>query len=108
MGLQTADLYYAQPLNNGIFTACEYNFERNTFCRLYEIHLSIKDLKNLAEFRLSQILYLCTQNMFAPQTSDLLEKMVLIFLYNFHRDHNLQTLKIKKVIAENQCEKHKN
>ena len=29
MGLQTAGLCYAQPLNNGIFTACEYSFEAN-------------------------------------------------------------------------------
>ena len=31
----------------------------------------------------------------------------LIFLYNFHREHSLLKLKIKKIIAENQCEKHK-
>ena len=43
-----------------------------------------------------------------PHTSDLLEKLALIFLYNFHRDYILLTLKKKKkVIAENQCEKHK-
>ena len=31
-GLQTAGLCYAQPLNKGIFTACEYSFEMNPFC----------------------------------------------------------------------------
>ena len=47
------------------------------------------------------------KNLFAPQTSDLLEKLALIFLHNFHRDQILLTMKIKKVITENQCEKHK-
>ena len=43
-----------------------------------------------------------------PETSDLLEKSALIFLYNFHREHSWLKSIIKKVIAENQCEKHKN
>ena len=59
MGLQTAGLCYAQPLHNGIFTACEYSFWDEPFLsRLYEVYLSIKDLEILAEFRLSQILHL--------------------------------------------------
>ena len=32
-----------------------------------------------------------------PQTSDLLEKSALIFLYNFHREHSLLKLVIKKL-----------
>ena len=32
MGLQTAGLCYAQPLNNGIYTACEYSFKTNPLC----------------------------------------------------------------------------
>ena len=32
-----------------------------------------------------------------PQTSDFLEKLALFFLYNFHREHSLQKLKIKKL-----------
>ena len=36
-----------------------------------------------------------------------LEKLALIFLYNFDREHSLLKPIIKKVIAENQCEKHK-
>ena len=77
---------------------------------LYDIYLSIKDIELLAEFRLSQILHLYVhKNLLALQTSDLLEKkLALIFLYNFHRYHTLLKLKIKKVIAENQCEKYKN
>ena len=42
-----------------------------------------------------------------PETSDLLEKSALFFLYNFHREHSWLKSIIKKVIAENQCEKHK-
>ena len=41
-----------------------------------------------------------------PETSDLLEESALIFLYNFHREHSWLK-SIIKVIAENQCEKHK-
>ena len=59
MGLQTAGLCYEQPLNNGIFTACEYSFETN-------LYLSIKDSEILAEFRLSPILHLCTLKSVCP------------------------------------------
>ena len=48
------------------------------------------------------------KNLFAPQTWDLLEKLALIFLYNFDREHGLIKLIRKKIIVENQCEKHKN
>ena len=41
------------------------------------------------------------------QTSGHLEKSALIFLYNFNHEHNLLKLIVKKVIAENQCERHK-
>ena len=51
LGMQTACLRYAQPLNNGIFTACEYSLETNPFCQAYE---------KMAEFRLLQILHLRT------------------------------------------------
>ena len=61
--------------------------------RIYE--LSIKDLEILVEFHLSQFFIYVHQNLFAPQTLDLLEKLALIFLYNFHRDHILLTLTIK-------------
>ena len=36
LDMQAACLYYTQPLNNGIFTACEYSFETNPFCNAYE------------------------------------------------------------------------
>ena len=50
MGLQTAGLCYAQPLNNGLFTVGEYSFETSHFC-----HASAKFtclLEILAELRL--------------------------------------------------------
>ena len=66
MGLQTEGLCNAQPLNNSIFTACEYFFRQTLSVRLYKIYMSIKDLKILAKFRLSQILHLCTQKSVCP------------------------------------------
>ena len=47
------------------------------------------------------------KNLFAQQTWNVLEKLALIFLYNFHREHGLIKLIRKKFIAEIQCEKHK-
>ena len=32
LSLHTAGLCYKQPLNNCIYTACEYSFETNPFC----------------------------------------------------------------------------
>ena len=63
--------------------------------------LSIKDLEILDKFRLNSVyrkffIYV-HKNLIAPQTSDLLEKLALVFLYNFHGDHMLLTLKIKKL-----------
>ena len=37
------------------------------------------------------------KNLFAPQTWDLLEKLALIFLYNFHHEHGLIKLIRKKL-----------
>ena len=94
MGLEPAGLCYAQPLKNGIFTACKYSF---VMSRLYNIYLSIKDLEILAEFCLSQILHLCTQKSVCATNFGLLGEMALIFLYNVHREHSLLKLKIKKL-----------
>ena len=38
------------------------------------------------------------KNLFAPQTWDLLEKLALIFLYNFHREHGFIKL-IRKQLS---------
>ena len=73
-----------------------------------EIYLSIKDLKILAEYRLSQIHHLCAQNLFAPYTSNFLEKSIGA---NFPVQLSLQSqfakIENKKGITKNQCEKHK-
>ena len=37
------------------------------------------------------------KNLFVPQTSDLLQKSTLIFLYKFHRKHSLLKLIIKEL-----------
>ena len=37
------------------------------------------------------------KNLFVPQTSDFLEKLPLIFLYNFHSEHSVLKWKIKKL-----------
>ena len=36
-----------------------------------------------------------------PQAQDLLEKLAEILLYNFHREHILLKLKIKKLLRKN-------
>ena len=41
-----------------------------------------------------------TKNLIVPQTSDLLEKLALIFLYNFYCDHISLKLKIKKLLPK--------
>ena len=38
--------------------------------------------------------------MFAPQAQELLEKLAEILLYNFHREHILLKLKIKKLLRK--------
>ena len=68
LSVHTARLNYTQPLNNSIYTHCEYSFEMNPFCHAYEIYLSINDFEILAEFNVLQNLHLCAQNLFAPQT----------------------------------------
>ena len=83
MGLQKAGLCYAEIMNNGIFTTIEYSFLDEPFLCLYEIFLSIKDLEISAHSVYCKSFIYVHKNLFAPQTSDLLKKMVLNFLYNF-------------------------
>ena len=42
---------------------------------------------------------LISTNLFAQQTSDLLEELALYFLYNFHCKHSLLGIKTKKKIS---------
>ena len=50
--------------------------------RLYELYLSLKYLEKDVN-NLLQNLHLHTQNLFAPQAQELLEKLAEIILYNF-------------------------
>ena len=43
------------------------------------------------------------KNLFVPQAQDHLEKLAEILLYNFHREHILLKLKIKKLLRKNNC-----
>ena len=101
MGLQTAGLSFAHPLNNCIFTACEY---------LFRWTLSVKPLRNLPVIkRLRQKCWIpfitnsssLYTSPFTTQTSDFLEKLGLIFLHNFHRKQ-FATIE-NKVIPQNLC-----
>ena len=75
--------------------------------RLYGIYMSIKDLEILAKVHIYSKFFIYVHKiLLAPQSSDLLEKWALIFLYNFHCNHILLTLKMKKGIVS-ECEKHK-
>ena len=40
------------------------------------------------------------KNLFAPEAHDLLEKLAESLLYNFHREHILLKLKIKKLLRK--------
>ena len=106
MGLQTAGLCYAQPLNNSIFTTCEYSFEKNPFCHASTKLLSIKDLEILVEFRLSQILHLCTQKSDCTTNFEPFGEIGANFPAQLSSRSHFAKIENKKVIAENQCEKH--
>ena len=49
---------------------------------------------------LLQHYHLYTQNLFAPQAQDLFEKLAECLLDNFHREHILLNLKIKKLLRK--------
>ena len=78
---------------------CNSNKARVGLCTVYTdgqpykpcvlCETGLKDLQDLAEFNLFRSFHLCTKNLFVQQTSDLLEKLPLIFLYNLHREHSL-------------------
>ena len=75
--------------------------------RLYEIYLSIKDLETLAEFRLLQILHLCTQKSVSATNFGLFGKVGANFSVLLLSRTQFAKIENKKAIAENQCEKHK-
>ena len=53
--------------------------------------LSVTALRNLPVNK--------SKDLFKPQTLDFLEKLALIILYNFHREHSLLNLKIKMKLS---------
>ena len=75
--------------------------------RLYEIYLSIKDLDNLAEFNLLQNLHLCTQKSVCATNFGSLGEIGANFSLQLSSRTQFAKINHKKVIAENQCEKHK-
>ena len=75
--------------------------------RLYEIYLSIKDLDNLAEFNLLQNLHLCTQKSVCATNFGSLGEISANFSLQLSSRTQFAKINNKKVIAENQCEKHK-
>ena len=96
LGKETTGISYTKLLNNGIFTDCEYPFETNPFC-----HASMKSICQAKTFWLNSIyckffIYV-HKKLLSPQTSDLLENLVLFFLYNSYREHSLLKIKIKKL-----------
>ena len=74
--------------------------------QVWYLIVSIPDLCNLiyfeiwAEFNVLQIFIYVHKNLFAPQSWDLLEKLALIFLYNFHHKHGLIKLIRKKLLTK--------
>ena len=68
--------------------------------RLFELYLSLKDLEIRTNSIHCKIFIYIHKNLFAPQAQDLLEKLAEILLYNFHREHILLKLKIKKLLRK--------
>ena len=94
----TAVLCYAQPLQNAMSTASEYFLKLPLSVTPIRSIPAIKRLRNLGRIQfIAKSSSIYTKNLFAPQAQDLLEKLAEILLYNFHREHILQKLKIKKL-----------
>ena len=66
-----------------------------------------KDLENLAEFNLLQNLHLCTQKSVCATNFGPLGEIGAHFSLQFSSRTQFAKISNKKVIAENQCEKHK-
>ena len=90
-------LYYTQPLKKGKFAACDYSFETNPFC-----HTSAKKDRKYSRIPVIAKFSSVHKNLYVPQTSDPLEESTLLS----SRTQFAKIKKVKKNIAENQCEKH--
>ena len=108
MGLQTAGLRYSQPLNNCILRLWIFFWDEPFLSRLYENYLSIKDLEILAKFRLSQILHLWTQKSVCATNFGPFGEIGANFPVQLSSRSHFANIENRKIIAKNQCEKHKN
>ena len=70
------------------------------------LYLSIKDYEILAEFRLSQNLHLCTQKSVYVTNFGPFGEIGANFPVQLSSRSHFANIENKKVIAENQCEKH--
>ena len=75
--------------------------------RLYEIYLSINDFEILAEFNILQNLHLCAQKSVCATNLGLYGEIGANFSLQLSSRARFDKINKRKVIAENQCEKHK-
>ena len=105
---QDLTIHITQPLNNSLYTPCEYSFEMNpSLSRLYKIYLSINDFEILADFNVLQNLHLCAQKSVCATKLGPFGEIGAYFSLQLSSRTRFDKINEKKVIAENQCEKHK-
>ena len=95
---------YKQPLHS----LWLFFWDEPFLYRLYEIYLSIKDLENFAEFNLLQNLHLCIQKSVCATNLGPLGEIGASFSPQLSSRTQFAEIINKKIITENQCEKHKN
>ena len=76
--------------------------------RLYELYLSINDFEILAEFNVLQNLHIVAQKSVCNTNLGPFGEIGAIFSLQLSSRTRFDKVNKKKVIAENQCEKHKN
>ena len=94
--MQSAVLCYAQLLNNGICTAYEYILRLPISVTPLRILPVNKILRNLGQIKFIAK----SSSLYSKQATNLLEELAESFLYNFHREHILLNLKIKKILRK--------
>ena len=97
----TAVLCYAQPLKNGMCTASEYFLKLPLSATTIRIIPVIKRLRNLGRIQfIAKSSSIYTKFCLRHKHKTFLEKLAEILLYNFHREHILLKLKIKKLLRK--------
>ena len=90
--MQTAFLFYAQPLNNGICAAYEYFLRLPLFVMPIQILSVNKRLRNLATNSIiAKSSSICAKTLWATSSRPFGE---VGLLYNFHGEHILLKLKM--------------